>query len=405
MDSHSGNSPSLVPIDLVFVGLLGVFTVAIGTGLLESLPGQSILGLFAVLFAPGYAFVAALFPKKNSDSTLFEDIRPGTSAEGATVTAVERLLLAIGLSVCVVPLLGLGLTYRTQGFDSPTLLVVTGVLTLVLTGIGAVRRHQTLPWERFDPNARRFVDNSLRAFDTARERSPITIFLVIGLVVAAGGIGLAVLDAEQGEQFTSLYLLSEDPETGEAVADNYPDEIAVGESESLTVGITNNEGERVQYNVVVQLQSLGPDGNIQEVQALDTFRRTVAPGETWEQPHEISPSLPGEDLRVTYLVTIDGTLQTTLYRPADAHRSVHFWIDVPGSTAGDQPAGQFDEPAIGNQTDDQPTTNQSVDQPTTDDPLEIENQTGSDNQSALDDQSIVTNQSATANQSSSQLPE
>jgi uncharacterized membrane protein len=398
MEEYSGESTSLVPIDLLVVGLLGLFTVAIGTGLLESLPGQSVLGLFAVLFAPGYAFVAALFPRQNSDSTLFEAIQPEMSADGGTVTVVERLVLAVGLSVCVVPLLGIGLSYRPQGFDGSTLLVVTGALTLFFTGIGVARRQQTLPRERFDPNARRFVGNSVQAFNTARDRSPITIFIVIGLVVAAGGIGLAVLDAEQGEQFTSLYLLSEDNETGETVADNYPEEIAVGQSESLTVGITNNEGERVQYNVVVQLQSLGPGGNIQEVQTLDTFRQTVAPGETWEQPHEISPLLTGEDLRVTYLVTTGGPRENTLYRPADAYRSAHFWIDVPSSTAGDQPTGQFDEPEIGNQTDepeignqtDEPEIGNQTDEPgignQTDEP-EIGNQTGSDNQSATNQSS------------------
>ena len=388
MEEQSGDSPSTAPIDLLFVGSLGVFTVAIGTGLLESLPGQSVLGLLAVLFAPGYALVSALFPRKNSDSTLFEDIRPEMTADGGTVTAVERLLLAVGLSVCVVPLLGLGLSYRPQGFDGSTLLVLTGTLTILFTGLGAFRRQQALPWKRFDPNARRFVGDSVRAFNAARDRSPITILLVIGLVVAAGGIGLAVLDAERGEQFTSLYLLSEDPETGEGVADNYPEEIPVGESENLTVGVTNNEGERTQYSVVVQLQSLGPGGNIQEVQTLDTFRRTVAPGETWEQPHEITPALTGDDLRVTYLVTIDGTPENTLYRPADAYRSVHFWIDVPEGTAADQPTGQFEDPEIGNETDDQ---------------IQIGNETGADSgiDTQTEGQSGTGNQSETDNQSSS----
>lgn len=405
MQNHSGNSSSLIPIDLVFVGLLGVFTVAVGNGLLDPLPGQSVLGLLAVLFAPGYAFVAALFPKQNSDSTLYEDIRPEIAATGGSVTGVERLLLAVALSICLVPLLGIGLNYTARGIDAATLLVATGALTLIFTAVGAVRRQQTLPRERFDPNVRQFVGNSITEFNTVRQRSPITIFIVIGLVVAAGGIGVAVLDAERGEDFTSLYLLSEDPETGEVVADDYPDEIAVGETESLTVGITNKEGERIQYNVVVQLQSLGPEGNIQEVQTLNTFRQTVAPGETWEQPHEIRPALTGDDLRVTYLVYLDETVGDTLYRPADAYRSVHFWIDVPSSTAGEQPSGQFDQPEVGNQSDDQSLTNQSDDQPgmgnQTEDDSGIDNQTETDTQSEIVDQSGINNQSATDNQSSS----
>lgn len=47
-----------------------------------------VLGLLFVLFLPGYALVAAMFPKK-------EDL-----------DCIERLALAFGLSVVVVPILG-----------------------------------------------------------------------------------------------------------------------------------------------------------------------------------------------------------------------------------------------------------------------------------------------------------
>ncbi len=55
------------------------------------------LGLLFVLFLPGYIFVAALFPKK------------------ADVDSIERVALSFGLSIAIVPLIGLILNYTPLG--------------------------------------------------------------------------------------------------------------------------------------------------------------------------------------------------------------------------------------------------------------------------------------------------
>jgi len=52
-----------------------------------------ILGLPMVLFFPGYTLISALFPRKDS------------------LSGVERLALSFGLSIAVVPLIGLILNY------------------------------------------------------------------------------------------------------------------------------------------------------------------------------------------------------------------------------------------------------------------------------------------------------
>jgi uncharacterized membrane protein len=59
---------------------------------LASLPVRIPLGLAMVLFLPGYTLIAALFPEK-------EDL-----------DGIERVALSFGLSIAVVPLMGLGLT-------------------------------------------------------------------------------------------------------------------------------------------------------------------------------------------------------------------------------------------------------------------------------------------------------
>ncbi|MEZ0320052.1 MAG: DUF1616 domain-containing protein [Pyrobaculum sp.] len=60
-------------------------------------PIRYILGAFYVLFLPGYAVVEALYPR------------------GDELTPLERLALSIGLSLAVVPLIGLVLNYSPWG--------------------------------------------------------------------------------------------------------------------------------------------------------------------------------------------------------------------------------------------------------------------------------------------------
>lgn len=60
-------------------------------------PVRYVLGAFYVLFLPGYAAVEALYPR------------------GDEIGPLERLALSIGLSLAVVPLIGLALNYSPWG--------------------------------------------------------------------------------------------------------------------------------------------------------------------------------------------------------------------------------------------------------------------------------------------------
>jgi len=58
---------------------------------------RTILGLFLILFIPGYSLIVVLFPKKDD------------------LEGVERLALSFGLSIAVTPLIGLVLNYTPWG--------------------------------------------------------------------------------------------------------------------------------------------------------------------------------------------------------------------------------------------------------------------------------------------------
>lgn len=307
-------------------------------GTLSGAPGQGVLGVVTILFVPGYAFVALLFPSANRGNGFLE--RSKDDIERESISVVERLVLAVGLSVCLVPLVGLGLGYTPGGIQSNMLLRVIGILTVVLAVAAAVRRLRLPPDGRFDPRSIGDGLGGLIRNEAGRSISTLNVLLIVGLLVAASGIGFAAISTDRGEQFTEFYILTEDPETGELVAGGYPDEVG-GEPTSVHVGVTNHEGETKDYTVVVLLQWFEGDEerSVQRQRTLDTFSMTVQPGETRTEAHEINTTDPSvltsdvteSDLRVTYLLYTDSPPPEERLATDTAYRHTHFWIGEPPS--------------------------------------------------------------------------
>lgn len=89
---------------------------------LNDTPIRAVLGFPLVLFVPGYVLISALFPEKGE------------------LDAIERLALSIGLSICVVVFIGLGLNYTPWGIRLKPILFSIATFTLVFTAISAYRR-------------------------------------------------------------------------------------------------------------------------------------------------------------------------------------------------------------------------------------------------------------------------
>ena len=132
--------------------LMAAILLALATLLFTLTPLGSIavvripLGLLMVLFVPGYSLIAALFPKR-------------TDLDG-----IERLALSFGLSIAVVPLIGLGLNYTPWGIRL-TPVVISLAIFAILMALAARLRRQSLPEEeRFSVEFRKNVDSLKREF-------------------------------------------------------------------------------------------------------------------------------------------------------------------------------------------------------------------------------------------------
>ena len=119
--------------DLALVILLTLLCIpfVLITPLNES-PIRIILGLPLVLFLPGYSLIALMFPRKDD------------------LDGIERVALIFGLSIAVVPLLGLTLNYTPFGIRLLPILTVLSVFTVSFAISAYVRKSRIPEEDRFE---------------------------------------------------------------------------------------------------------------------------------------------------------------------------------------------------------------------------------------------------------------
>ncbi|MFZ8782554.1 MAG: DUF1616 domain-containing protein [Desulfurococcaceae archaeon] len=88
------------------------------------------LGTLYVLYLPGYALVEALYPEER-------DLKP-----------LERLALSIGLSLAVVPLIGLVLNYTPWGIRLGPVVASLALYTLATSILALVRKYRVFKTSR-----------------------------------------------------------------------------------------------------------------------------------------------------------------------------------------------------------------------------------------------------------------
>lgn len=348
-----------LPFDLAFVfAFVGAVNLSVFLPFVQDTSLRVVFGLPFVLFIPGYAFIAALFPERGQRAVDTEDTADESHAAPSTteggIDGIERVALSFGLSIAIVPLLGLVLNFTPFGIRLAPIMVTVSLFTIVTGAIAAYRRQELPPEERFRVPYRQWIDSAGEELfePNSRTDAALNVLLVISILLATASVAYAVAVPKQGEAFTEAYLLTESDD-GDLVADNYPTNFTVGEPQSLLVGVSNHEHEPTNYTIVVELQevTLLENGStrvnrtaqnatratnmsirVDRAVELDRFRTSLAHNETWLQEHTVAPPFAGDDLRLTYQV----------YRgdpPADpstesAYRWLALWVDVASDGAG-----------------------------------------------------------------------
>jgi uncharacterized membrane protein len=273
----------IVGLSLVLTGI-----IALGNGWWQGL--RIALGLPFILFFPGYVLIAALFTRK-------EDL-----------SGIERVALSFGLSIAVVPLIGLGLNYTPWGIRLVPILVSLIIFIVAMSGIAWYRRHRLPAEDTFIPT----FDFELPALgELSRIDRVLSVLLVLSILVAVGSIIYVVAVPKTGEKFTEFYILGPGGK-----ADGYPTDLAVGQQGQVIMGVVNHEYSAVNYTV--------------QVKAGDAVQSTIGPfalsnEQKWENPVAFAIAAPQQNLEVQFLLFRQG--DTTPYR------SLHLWVNVHGASA------------------------------------------------------------------------
>jgi uncharacterized membrane protein len=261
-----------VPIALL--GVLFLALVAHGVQGLSSAAGafRLLLGLFFTLFIPGYALLAALFPRHTD------------------VERVERIALSFGLSLGLVPVIAIVLDKLPWGIHLWPIVLSESLFSALCGAIALYRRSQIPGDERYVPSIE---------FDIGGWWSRQVLITKLLYVVLLMAFSVVVLSAvaiirlpKPGERFTEFYILG----SGD-VAQNYPRELVLGQAVTVTVGITNREGSDTSYRVEV----LNDNHLIAVIEDL-----AVIDGKTVQEPLTFAPVESGDNVKVDFILYRNG---------------------------------------------------------------------------------------------------
>ena len=315
-----------IPVDLV--GVIGFVALAGFVVLRTSLGGtpRALLALGLVLFVPGYALVAALFPRNTPRKGAGFDWRRSPPVTEGRLDLPARLALSFGTSVALAPLAGIGIVATGRPLTAETAAGSLGGFAVMAMGIATVRRWRLPPEERYRVPVGRTVRRVRAAIRTrSRRRVALDLTLAASVVLASAGLAYAVTTPHEPTPDTEVALLTEDDD-GEYVAADLPPALVHGEPTDLTLGIENHEGEQVEYSTVVVLERIDGDGDIEESEEVIRFDAEVEDGITAYVDHQIVPEMVGEEFRLSYYVYAGSAPDEV--SPATADRHLYVWVDV-----------------------------------------------------------------------------
>lgn len=295
-----------VDLSLVaFMTGLIVLTVALGVG--GVLRTAVVVPLVTVL--PGYAFVSMLYPSSGNHATrVFDENERGLQNPLPTksgVDTLERFVFAVLATLFLVPMVAVVAHFTPWGITLyPLLFGVTG-LTLLFTGGALARRLMLPPERRYNPQFSRVLSNltfssSSRSFGRTDDRHRLfDVALGVAVLLLLSSIGYAAVNPPQQGGFTEFYV-----ETGNVTGDTqtmYPSQFVTGETRTLSVNVTNQEHEQVEYEAVAQVQQTdgtGDDATVVDRTRVGSQSVTLDHGQAETLNFEVSPSTAGSDQRI-----------------------------------------------------------------------------------------------------------
>ena len=253
------------------------------------------MGLPFIIFFPGYALVATVFPNKVS------------------LDVAERIALSLGLSIGMVSIIGFILNYTSIGIRLESILSFIVLFDLILCFIALLRRIVSLePFIPFSPHA--FAISTKRALIGGKTNNAILTFVLTAAILSSAIAFVYVeIVPKDDNHFSEFYVLGPGGSAG-----NYPNNLTVGESGQVILGIANHEYRTVNYTVEVWLSNATSVENVTEIHHLlfvedfSVVLNQVSPSvgdnwtKEWEDPFNFSVPQTGI-YKIWFVLMLDAT--------------------------------------------------------------------------------------------------
>ncbi len=309
-------APRAIPRDILFCyAWLACTVLAIYLPVVNGTFLRVIFGVPVILFIPGYALIAALFPRASD------------------IDGIERVALSFGLSIAVVPLIGLALNYTPWGIRLDPIVTALVIFTICMCLAAQYRRACVPEGERFSVPVDAIRGSIVSEFfpkDATRTDRILSIVLLIAIIAAVATTVFVIVVPKEGEKFTEFFILGE----GKKAAD-YPSLILTGENATVYIGIGNHEYRPVTYTVETWAQTMDFNEKtntsvLRAMDRIDRFTVPVAHNETVISPYTFTMKKTGYN-RVQFLLfngTAPGDNIKGMDRVNASYRDLHLWVTV-----------------------------------------------------------------------------
>jgi uncharacterized membrane protein len=217
--------------------------------------------------------------------------------------------LSFGLSIAVVPLIGLGLNYTPWGIRLVPVIVSLCIFTIVMAYIAHYRRAELPAQDRFALEFRQYLESAQNEFEPSNRTSldkALTILLILSIVASIEALIYVIVTPKQGEKFTEFYILGPG-----GMAYGYPASVQAGNTSTVNVGIVNHEYNTVNYTLETAFDNI------------TFFKRnlTLQHNQTWEGPFSYKLYEPGDKQKLQFLLYKDKNF-------SGPYRELHLWVNV-----------------------------------------------------------------------------
>jgi len=260
---------------------------------------RTYLGILLVLFLPGYALTGAIFPAKKD------------------IEGIERAVISLGLSIAIVPIMGLVLNYTIWGIQEITLLTSLSIFILLMCAIAYHRRSLLPEEEAFEVPFKAFflrMKTEIMKKPEPKIDRVFAVILVLSTLASVVGLAHIIGNPKEREHFTEFYILG-----ANKTADGYPADLILGKNGMVIVGIVNHEYRPVDYTMELRLEN----------QSLplpkDQKQISLAHNMSWIEPVTFTPPFKGNNMKLEFLLFNETEKQTP-------YRNLHIWINVTKET-------------------------------------------------------------------------